>query len=96
MPKLDATTDFGRPACQCCRTSTTSITSNCLLAIWTSLTKGGERDVYRDKEPRRRTRIPMAGLGNYGGVEVGNYAGVKPLELGNYFGADNRRRPAFL
>jgi hypothetical protein len=31
---------------------------------------------------------PDGGLGNYGGGEVGNYVGVKPLQLGNYFGAD--------
>ena len=32
-PRLAATTVWGRPACQCCNTSTTSITWNCLLAI---------------------------------------------------------------
>src|SRR3954452_12816119 len=32
-PKLAATTVAGRPACQCCKISTTSITSNALLAI---------------------------------------------------------------
>ncbi len=32
-PRLAATTVFGRPACQCANTSTTSITWNCLLAI---------------------------------------------------------------
>ena len=38
----DATTDFGRPACQCSSTSTTSITLNCLLAMRTSLLLGYE------------------------------------------------------
>ena len=32
-PRLAATTVLGRPACQCCNTSTTSVTWNCLLAI---------------------------------------------------------------
>src|SRR5438105_2195701 len=86
MPRLDATTDFGRPACQCCRTSTTSITSNCLLAKWTSLL--GEQGVYRCKEPGGWIPRPDGGPGNNGGGEVGNYVGVKPLQLGNYFGAD--------
>jgi hypothetical protein len=36
---------------------------------------------------RRVDPRPDSGPGNYGNAEVGNYVGVKPHQLGNYFGA---------
>ena len=64
--KLSATTAFGRPACQCCKISTTSITSNALLAIQTSL-------VSKDQVEARvhQTRSPVGGPAPR--VAVGNY-----------------------
>src|SRR5215218_265432 len=47
---LAATSALDRPACQCCRTSTTSITSNALLAI-TPRSSSDEPGAYVDKEP---------------------------------------------
>jgi integrase len=49
--------------------------------------------VYRCKEPGGWIPRPDGGLGNNGNVRVGNYVGVKPLQLGNYFGADTRVTP---
>ncbi|MDQ6613376.1 MAG: hypothetical protein M3083_01060, partial [Actinomycetota bacterium] len=43
------------------------------------------------KEPSGWIPRPDNGLGNYGNVELGNYVGVKPLQLGNYLGADSAR-----
>jgi hypothetical protein len=75
MPRLCATTDLGRPACQCWSTSTMSITSNCLLAIGDLAHVVGERGAYTCKEPGGWIPGP-AGLGNYGNAEVGNCFGV--------------------
>jgi len=52
-PRLTATTVFGRPACQCANTSTTSITWNCLLAIRPALAskKRPRAGAYKDSGP---------------------------------------------
>ncbi len=73
MPRLDATTDLGRPACQCWSTSTMSITSNCLLAIRPP--RSAVRRRLQVQGARRWIPDPVAGLGNYGGGEVGNNSG---------------------
>ena len=54
-PRLAATTAFGRPACQCWSSYTTSITSNALLAIGTSLVSRDARGrhVHRQGAPDR-------------------------------------------
>ena len=54
-PKLADNTSFGRPACQCCKISTTSITWNVLLAIRPA------------PDPATRTRRAPAGCARPGG-----------------------------
>jgi hypothetical protein len=85
-PKLAATTTFGRPACQCCNTSITSIISNALLAITprSPRRRGGSTE---HKEPNRGPTPPRP-LGKYVNGEVGNYVIVNPTQLGNSVSAD--------
>jgi len=48
-----------------------------------------EQGVYNCKEPGGWIPRPDNRPGNNGGDQVGNYVGVKPLQLGNYSGADS-------
>ncbi len=56
----------------------------------TSLTRVSQ-GVYSCKEPGGWIPRPHNGPGNNVGGQVGNYVGVKPVQLGNYSGADTSR-----
>ncbi len=72
-PTLDATTDFGRPACQCCRISTTSITSKLLLAMWVSSLSRVTSEVLQDQGARRVDPRPYREPGNSVNDQLGKY-----------------------
>ena len=57
-PKLAPTSALGRPACQCCKISTTSITSNVLLAINPSLASKTSQDLHGQGTELRDPQAP--------------------------------------
>lgn len=78
-PTLDATTDFGRPACQCCRISTTSITSKLLLAkLGTSLVSVAS-EVLQVQGVRQVDPRPDTGPGNSVNDQLGKYLNDRGL-----------------
>lgn len=80
-PKLADSTSFGRPACQCCKISTTSIIWNVLLAIRPALViaDSDEQVLSVDSEPPAATRPATRELRER---PVGNYVNARTSDQG--------------